>query len=99
MTIAISGSSGLIGSAAVRALEERGHVVRRLVRRPARNDGEISWDPQRNTIDAARLVGVDAIINLAGETLAQRWSGSVKQRVRESRVAGTTMLSRAIASL
>jgi len=99
LTVAISGSTGLIGSATVRVLEQRGHVVRRLVRRSAQTDSEISWDPETETIDATRLAGVDAVINLAGESLAQRWSDGVKRRVRESRVKGTTTLARAIASL
>jgi uncharacterized protein (TIGR01777 family) len=99
MTIAISGSTGLIGSAAVRGLEQRGHLIRRIVRHAARSDSEISWDPERKTIDTARLNGVDAVINLAGETLSQRWSEKVKLRIRESRVDGTTTLANAIASL
>ena len=99
MTIAISGSTGLIGSAAARAFERRGHDVRPIVRRAARTDSEISWDPERKTIDVTRLNGVDAVINLAGEPLSQRWSDRVKQRIRESRVDGTVTLARAIASL
>jgi uncharacterized protein (TIGR01777 family) len=99
MTIAISGSSGLIGSALVRALSADGHVLKHLVRRAARGDDEIAWNPMRGEIDAPRLNGVDAVINLAGEPLDQRWSDDVKQRIRDSRVQGTTLLSRAIASL
>src|ERR1041384_8197394 len=86
LTIAVSGATGLIGSAIVRVLTQRGHVVRPLVRRPSRTENEISWDPERETIDAARLAGVDAVINLAGETLAQRWSDGVKRSIRDSRV-------------
>jgi NAD dependent epimerase/dehydratase family enzyme len=99
LTVAVSGSTGLLGSAIVRVLEQRGHVVRALVRRPAQSDSEITWDPETETIDAARLVGVDAVINLAGESLAQRWSDSAKRRIRDSRVKGTATLARAIASL
>jgi uncharacterized protein (TIGR01777 family) len=99
MVIAISGSSGLIGSSLVRLFEQRGNEVRALVRRAARTPAEISWDPERGTIDAARLEGVEAVINLAGENLAQRWTSDVKRRVRESRVKGTTLLSRTLASL
>jgi uncharacterized protein (TIGR01777 family) len=99
MTVAVSGSTGLIGSAIVRVLEQRGHVVRALVRRSAQSDSEITWDPETETIDATRLVGVDAVINLAGESLAQRWSDNAKRRIRDSRVKGTTTLARAIASL
>lgn len=99
MTLAVTGATGLIGSALVRALTQRGNVVRPLVRRPAQNETEISWDPERERVDASRLEGVDAVINLAGEPLAQRWSDSVKRRIRDSRVEGTAALSRAIASL
>jgi uncharacterized protein len=99
ITIAISGSSGLIGSAVVRSLRQYGHVVRCLVRRPARTDDEISWDPERDSIDTARLAGVGAVINFAGENLAQRWTESVKHRVRHSRIAGTRLLARTMIAL
>jgi uncharacterized protein (TIGR01777 family) len=99
MVIAISGSSGLIGTALVRYFEGRANEVRPIVRRAARTPGEISWDPERETIDAKRLEGVDAVINLAGENLAQRWSGETKRRIRDSRVKGTATLVRAISSL
>ena len=94
MVVAISGSSGLIGSALVRRLEERGGEVRRLVRRAAKSPGEVAWDPDRGTIDPAALDGVDAVINLAGENLAQRWTEDVKRRIRDSRVKGTALLAR-----
>ena len=99
MTVAVTGSTGLIGSAVVRALTQRGTVVRALVRRPAKNENEITWDPERETVDVAELEGVDAVIHFAGESLAQRWSDSAKRRIRDSRVKGTAALSRAIASL
>jgi uncharacterized protein (TIGR01777 family) len=97
--IAISGSSGLIGSALVHALSREGHVVKHLVRRAARDETEVSWDPQRGEIDATRLTGVDAVINLAGEKLDQRWTDDAKQRIRESRVKGTALIARTIAAL
>jgi hypothetical protein len=97
--IAISGSSGLIGSALVRALESRGHEIRPLVRRDTRTALETSWDPDRGTIDRARLDGVDAVIHLAGENIAQRWTGDVKRRIRESRTRATSLLSQTLASL
>src|ERR1700733_14738425 len=92
MTIAISGSSGLIGSALVHALSTDGHVIKHLVRRAARDAHEISWDPQRGEIDSAAMAGVDAAVNLAGAKLDQRWTDEVKQQIRESRVKGTTLL-------
>ena len=99
MVIAISGSSGLIGTALSRELVAAGHEVRPLVRRAARAANEIPWDPVRGTIDTARLEGVDGLVNLAGENLAQRWTSDVKRRIRDSRVQGTTLLARTIASL
>ncbi|HEY4132915.1 MAG TPA: TIGR01777 family oxidoreductase [Gemmatimonadaceae bacterium] len=98
-TIAISGSSGLIGSALVSALSADGHVVKHLVRREARNDNEIAWNPTRGEIDASRLNGVDAVVNLAGAKLDQRWSDDVKREIRESRINSTTLLARTIASV
>jgi uncharacterized protein (TIGR01777 family) len=99
MTIAISGSSGLIGSALVHALSTDGHVIKHLVRRASRGESEIAWSPARGEIEAARLEGVDAVINLAGENLDQRWSDDVKREIRDSRVKGTTLLARAMTTL
>jgi uncharacterized protein (TIGR01777 family) len=99
MVIAISGSSGLIGSALARAFTASGHEVRPLVRRAARTPNEIQWQPEGDMIDASRLEGVDAIVNLAGENLGQHWTREVKRRIRESRVKGTQLLARTIASL
>jgi NAD dependent epimerase/dehydratase family enzyme len=87
-TIAITGSSGLIGSALIPVLERYGHEIRTLVRRPARTPLEISWDPDHGSIDAARLEGVDAVVHLAGETLGQRWTDDVKRRARPERASG-----------
>jgi uncharacterized protein (TIGR01777 family) len=97
--IAISGSSGLIGSALVRALGAHGQDIRPLVRRAARSPNEISWNPEQGTIDASALATVDAVIHLAGENIAQRWTRASKQRIRDTRVRGTTLLARTLASL
>lgn len=97
--IAISGASGFIGSALVKHLQHRGNDVRRLVRRPARAQGEIAWDPAGGTIDSSALEGVEGIINLSGESLAQRWTDDVKRRIRESRVSSTTLLAKTIAGM
>jgi uncharacterized protein (TIGR01777 family) len=99
MIIAISGSSGLVGSALTAALEARGHTIRRLVRRPSRGPEEISWDPEREKLDPQGLEGVDAVVNLAGEPLAQRWTSNARMRIRSSRVNGTTTLAKALAAL
>ncbi len=99
MVIAISGASGFLGSALVRAFSKRGDEIRPLVRRPAKSNSEISWNVERGTIDASRLEGVDAVINLAGESLFQRWSDDARRRIRDSRVHGTSLLARTLASL
>jgi uncharacterized protein len=99
LVVAISGSSGLIGSALVHRVERTGGEVRRIVRRAARSPQEVSWDPVRGTIDADALEGVDAVVNLAGENLAQRWTDDVKRRIRDSRVQGTSLLARTLATL
>jgi len=99
MVIAVSGSSGLIGSTLTGALEARGHSIKRLVRRPANGADEISWNPERGQIAPGALDGVNAIVNLAGENLAQRWNSSARVRIRSGRVNGTTALARAIAAM
>jgi uncharacterized protein (TIGR01777 family) len=109
LRIAITGSHGLIGSTLVPFLTTGGHEVRRLVRAGGRRDahaggqgatgGDILWDPQRMQLDPAELEGLDAVIHLAGETVAERWTGEHKRAIRESRVNGTTLLARAIAGL
>lgn len=100
VTVAISGASGLIGSALVRRLEARGDRVRRLVRGSApANPSDIPWDPVRGVLDAAALEGVDAIVSLAGEPVAQRWSSARKRAIRDSRVGGTETLSRAVRAM
>ncbi|MFE1456879.1 TIGR01777 family oxidoreductase [Streptomyces sp. NPDC058735] len=98
--IAVAGASGLIGSSLVRSLTADGHEVRRLVRRAARGDDEVSWDPGRGEADAAGLAGCDAVVNLAGAGVGDhRWTDEYKRRIRDSRVNGTTALATAIASL
>jgi uncharacterized protein (TIGR01777 family) len=98
-SVALTGSSGLIGSAAVRVFEQRGMRVLHLVRRDPRADNEIAWNPSAGTIDAAKLEGVDAVINLAGANLAQRWTDDAKREIRDSRIDSTTTLCRALAGL
>jgi uncharacterized protein (TIGR01777 family) len=101
MIIAVTGSSGLVGSALVEALEADGHLVRPVVRRPVRDgEHEIRWDPAGGTIDAAELGNVDAVVHLAGENLAaHRWTESFKKEILESRVRGTELLCRTLAGL
>jgi uncharacterized protein (TIGR01777 family) len=99
-TIAISGATGLIGRALASHLQSRGHTVRRLVRstRDTR-PGDVRWDPARGELDHAALAGVTAVVHLAGEPVAQRWTPGVKAAIRSSRVEGTMLLARAVAAL
>lgn len=98
MEIAITGATGLVGTALTSSLRTAGHTVVPVSRR--RVPGGIVWNPERGEIDAAGLRGVDAVVHLAGENLAAgRWTIPVKQRIRESRVQGTRLLSTALASL
>ena len=99
MKIVISGASGLIGSALVPALRAEGHDVIRLVRREAAAGDEVSWSPAAVDIDASGLQGIDAIVNLSGENIGQRWSESKKREILESRTTATGLLARTAASL
>ena len=86
MRIAVSGSSGLIGTALVRALRADGHDVVRLVRREPQGPDETRWDPS-GQIDAAALEGLDAVVHLAGAGIGdRRWSESYKTELRDSRL-------------
>lgn len=99
MKIAIAGGSGLLGSALIPDLENEGHEVVRLVRNNPRGN-EIEWHPNQDAIDAEKLAGFDAIINLAGENVAEgRWTEEKKKKIHDSRVHGTHLLSEAIARL
>src|SRR4029077_3225761 len=100
MKIAVSGATGLIGTALRRALEQRGDDVVPLVRRqPKPGEHVVAWHPERGTIDRAGLEGMDAVIHLAGENVFGRWTAAKKQRIRASRGAGTTLVSETLASL
>jgi len=92
MKIVVSGSSGLVGSPLVQALEARGDTVARLVH------GR-QWDPDRNLIDRTSLEGSDAVIHLAGENIFGRWTEAKKQRIRDSRVRGTRLISNTLVAL
>ena len=101
MRIVISGSSGLIGSALASSLADAGNEFIRLVRR--RRDADSStayWDPAAGAIETSRLEGADAVVHLAGESIAAgRWSADKKRRIRDSRVDGTRLLSETLADL
>lgn len=101
LRIAVTGASGLVGTALVPFLTTGGHHVDMLVRRAARpGSSEIAWDPAAGTLDAAALDGVDAVIHLAGENIGDgRWDAARKQRIVESRVRSTTLLAETLARL
>ena len=102
MRIAITGSTGLVGSEVVDYLSAGGHEVVRLVRRVPlpRETAMLRWDPVKREVDAAGLEGVDAVIHLAGENVgAGRWTAARKASIRDSRVNGTRFLCEALAGL
>ena len=97
MNILVTGASGLVGSAACAALTREGHRVT-MLRRGASGDGP-SWAPEEGRINLAPAGPLDAVLHLAGETIAQRWTQKAKQRIRDSRVEGTRVLCEALVNL
>lgn len=94
--VAITGASGLIGSALIPALRAGGHRITRLVRhRPGA--GEIGWDPAAGRLDPADLAGVHAVVHLAGENIGLRWNAERKRRILASRRDGTRLIAEAMA--
>jgi uncharacterized protein (TIGR01777 family) len=105
MRVTVTGATGLIGPRLVRSLQARGDEVTVLSRDPTRAKATlpgavaVRWDPMREPAPAEALQGRDAVVHLAGEGIAQRWTKSAKQAIRESRVIGTRELVRGLASL
>lgn len=100
MKILISGSHGLVGQALIKSLEPEGHEISHLVRSAPRSESEVEWSPDRYSIQLARIEGFDAVVHLAGESIAEgRWTDEKKKRIRESRAKGTQLLSDALANL
>ena len=108
LEILVTGSSGLIGSALVPLLTTGGHRVLRLVRREPASADEVAWSPSRGELDDAALAGVaagdgeagvDAVVNLAGESIVGRWTDARKRRIRDSRLGATKTLTDAIARM
>ena len=101
MKVLIAGATGLVGRALKVAFDGQGISVTDLVR-TSPNIGlpEIEWHPNQGEIDAAELDGFDAVINLAGESIAAgRWTEGKKKRIRESRIQGTRLLSETLGKL
>ena len=98
--IAITGASGLIGSALVGYLKSEGHTVQRLVRRATVAPDEIRWDPKTGYVDIDALRGVDAVIHLAGVGVGdKRWTKRYKSEILNSRLLGTTTIANAVAEV
>ena len=93
MKIAVTGSTGLVGSALVLLLSKQGHDVVEMTR-PAQ------WDPEKGRVDAAAVAGIDALVHLAGENIAAgRWTVAQKARIRDSRIRGTKLIADSLAGL
>jgi uncharacterized protein (TIGR01777 family) len=101
LRVAVTGATGLIGSALVPALRASGHRVDRVSRRPPpAGTTDIQWDPERGELDPRALEGVDAAVHLAGASIAApRWTPAVKDRIRRSRVEGTRLVAETLGRL
>ena len=100
MTVLVTGSSGLVGSALIPHLEASGHRVLRLVRTSPKSDLERRWNPDTGELAAADLEGIQAVVHLAGENIASdRWNEAKKNRIRSSREDGTRLLAQVLAEL
>jgi len=100
MRIAVTGASGMVGTALTAHLRGRGDEVLRLVRRPVRAPDEVSWDPPSRRLDPADLAGVDALVHLAGAGPSDhRWTPAYQHELLTSRIDGTTTVATALAAL
>ena len=101
LRVAVSGASGLVGRQLSAFLTTGGHQVRRIVRGAVdRERLDVAWDTQKGRLDAEFLNGVDAVVHLAGENIAdRRWSADRKRAIRQSRVEGTRQVAEALAAL
>lgn len=98
--VAVTGSSGLIGSALVARLKSDGYQVQKIVRRATRNQEEVRWDPIKGEIDLNALDGVDAVFHLAGAGVGdKRWSAAYRSEILNSRLLGTTTIANACQQL
>lgn len=99
LVVALSGSTGLVGSSLSAYLTSGGHSIRPIVRKVSGSSGEIVWDTKQKTVDHAAMEGCNAVVHLAGESIMGRWADAKKQRVMASRVEGTHAVCEAIAKM
>lgn len=99
LTVAVAGASGLIGTQLTALLTTGGHRVLRMVRGRAADEGEIAWDPAAGLLDPADLEQVDAVVNLAGRSIATRMTPRAKQQILSSRTSSAGLLARTLATL
>ncbi len=100
LEILLAGASGLIGTALTKALIDDGHRPIRLVRRPAKGEDEIMWDPKNGVMDIESFDGVDAVVNLSGAGIGdKRWTDDYKKLLLSSRTRTTSLLATTLAEL
>lgn len=100
MRVAVSGSSGFIGTALVAGLESAGHEVVRLVRHRPAAANEAQWDPEQGVVPLAHLAGVEAVVHLGGVNVgSRRWTRRFKKQLHHSRIRSTTVLASALTGL
>ena len=92
-TILVTGASGFVGRSLCQNFSKHGYELRQLSRKVG---AEFFWDPASGQLDQRVLDGVDVVVHLAGEPIAQRWTSAVKQRIMQSRVASTELLVQAM---
>ncbi|MEZ6122851.1 MAG: TIGR01777 family oxidoreductase [Planctomycetaceae bacterium] len=99
-TVAMSGATGLVGSQVTSVLKQQGCSVVAISRGSGSYDETIRWDPKTGLTNPGRLESVDAVIHLAGENIASgRWTDSLKQKIRSSRVQGTRSIVQSMAAI
>jgi uncharacterized protein len=100
MRILMAGASGFLGTRFADRLRRQGHDVTRLVRRPARDAGEVPWKPSAGELDPTLVAAADAVVNLAGAGVGdKRWTAGYKNQIRSSRLDTTGTIARTIAHL
>src|SRR5436309_14293395 len=97
--IAITGASGFLGSALAKRLHNRSVVVQRVRRGLQAVQPDVAWQPERGIAQLSALSGTAAVVHLAGESVAQRWTSAQKRAIRDSRIGPTALLARSLAEL